>query len=191
MSLLDHYRYGKEVKFMKKFANLAVISAFVLLSVSVVSAKPPGAQLFNVYDNTDDGLDVAVDPDIGNVEFNANPGGQARLVIQTHLQGAAPNCEYRVELVRDSAVTNGGLDALGHTGSIQILGTLTTNAAGNGNAHFDVEVGDGELDTTVYGHLDFEDVSGECLEEDETGVSINEYGAAPDPTLSTPANWLE
>jgi len=160
---------------------------FSVFSVGLASAQ--GAQVFEVYDGTQDGLVVGVDPDIGNVQAVANPGGQARLIIQTHLQKAAPSCTYTVELVRDSAASNGGLSAAGHTGSIQILGTLTTNKVGNGNAHFDVKVGDGTLDTDVFGHLDFEAVG--CTESDGTPVSSNEYGAAPDPTLATPLTWKE
>lgn len=108
------------------------------------------------------------------------------------MQKAAPNCTYRVELVRDSAAVNGGLNAAGHSGFIQVLGTLTTNGVGNGNAHFDLDPsGDGVADTVVYGHLDFEDPSGTCVEADGTSVAVNEYGAAPDPTLSTPLTWLD
>lgn len=177
---------------LKKIVTTFVaLSLLFVLSVGTALAKPPGAQVIGVYDNTADGLDVSTDPDIGSVEFNANPGGDGRLVIQTHLQKAAPNCTYDVQLVRASAASNGGLSAGGHTGSIQVLGTLTTNHVGNGNAHFDVEVGDGVLDAVVYGHIDFEDVAGTCEEADGTSVAPNEYGAAPDPTLATPLTWSE
>ncbi len=154
-------------------------------------AKPPGAQVFGLYDNTQDGLQVATDPDTGNVQVNANPGGSNRLVINVHAQKAAPNCELQVQLVRGTEASNGGLDATGHTGGIQTLGTLTTNGGGNGNAHFDIEVGDGTPDTAVFGHIDLEDVDGSCTEADGTGVENNEYGAAPDPTLVAPLTWME
>ena len=173
------------------FALLAIIVA-LMLATSTVFAKPPGAQVFEVYDNTNDGLDPATDPDIGNVEANANPGGQARLIIQTHLQKAAPNCTYEIQLVRASAASNGGLDATGHIGSIQVLGTLTTNKVGNGNAHFDIDPsGDGTADTLAFGHIDFEEPTGTCVEADGTSVANNEYGAAPDPALATPLTWME
>ncbi len=155
-------------------------------------ASAAGAQLFDVYDETQNGLQVATDPDRGNIRANANPGGAARLIIEAHLQKAAPNCTYTVELVRDSAAVNGGLDGSGHTGSIQVLGTITTNKVGNGNAHFDFDPsGAGTASTTAYGHLDFEDYSGTCVEADGSAVGGNEYGAAPDPTLASPFSWLE
>lgn len=116
------------------------------------------------------------------------------------MQKGAPNCTYDVQLVRDVAATNGGLDATGHFGFIDVLGTLTTNKVGNGNAHFDVDpqtlpdsvdATPGVLDSTVYAHIDIEDPSGLCKEADGTSVANNEYGAAPDPALGTPLHWLE
>ena len=178
---------------LKKALTAAVATAIAFGNLAVPAiAKPPGAQVFEVYDDTNDGLLVGTDPDTGNVQANANPGGQSRLIIEAHLQKAAPNCTYNVELVRDSAASNGGLNALGHTGLTFVLGTLTTNGAGNGNAHFDLDPStDGVPDTLVYGHLDFEDPSGTCVEADGTSVAFNEYGAAPDPTLGTPFTWME
>lgn len=178
---------------MKKLLTSFTVLAFVfaLAGSPALAAKPPGSQGFEVYDNTYDGLQAATDPDTGNVQFNANPGGADRIIVEAHLQKAAPNCTYTVQLVRDSAVTNGGLNAAGHTGSIQDLGTLTTNGAGNGNAHFDLDPAVTDGTTQVYGHLDFEDPSGVCKEADGTTVANNEYGAAPDPTLATPLTWFE
>lgn len=177
------------IKILKYLSTLLATSSLMIVLGGSVLAAPPGAQTFGVYDNTNDGLVVGTDPDIGNVEVVANPGGEARLVVNTHLQNAAPGCTYSVELVRDSAATNGGLNEFGHVGSIQVLGELTTNKTGNGNAHFDVELtGDGTV--TMYGHLDFE-ATGSCEESAGDLVVFNEYGAAPDPTLSTPLFWLE
>ena len=172
---------------------LSVILAIALVSIWFPgTASASGAQLFEIYDETQNGLVVATDPDRGNVKVNANPGGKARLIIQTHMQKAAPNCTYTVELVRDSAASNGGLNAVGHTGSVQVLGTLTTNNVGNGNAHFDFDPsGVGIAATAAYGHLDFEDYAGTCVEADGTTVTGNEYGGAPDPLLATPLTWLE
>lgn len=177
-----------------KKALVGVTSAAVIIGSLAMPAlaKPPGAQVFDIYDNTDNGLVVGIDPDTGNVRFNANPGGANRIIVEAHLQKAAPNCTYTVELVRDTAASNGGLDAAGHAGLIQVLGTLTTNGVGNGNAHFDLDPsGDGVADTVVFGHLDFEDLSGLCVEADGTFVVTNEYGAAPDPTLATPLTWKD
>ena len=107
---------------LRKALTAAVATAIVFGNLAVpVMAKPPGAQVFEVYDNTNDGLQVGTDPDTGNVQANANPGGQSRLIIEAHLQKAAPNCAYQVQLVRDTAALNGGLDASGHTGSIHVL----------------------------------------------------------------------
>lgn len=177
-----------------KKALVGVTSAAVIFGSLAMPAfaKPPGAQVFDIYDNTQDGLVVGTDPDTGNVRFNANPGGANRIIVEAHLQKAAPNCTYDVQLVRDSVASNGGLDAIGHGGFIQVLGTLTTNGVGNGNAHFDLNPsGDSAADTVVYGHLDFEDPSGLCVEADGSSVDTNEYGAAPDPTLLTPLTWLD
>lgn len=170
-------------------STTAAIS-MLALSASVAFAAP-GAQRFELYDNTQDGLQVGTDPDTGNAVVNANPGGSDRLVIELHAQKAAPNCTLSVQLVRGSAATNGGLDATGHSGAIQTLGTLTTNGQGNGNAHFDIQVGDGTPDTAVFGHIDLEDLGGACTESDGTSVANNEYGAAPDPALGTPLTWQE
>jgi hypothetical protein len=172
---------------------LAVALSFALVGLWFTGiAHGAGAQLFEVYDTTQDGLQVATDPDIGNIQANANPGGKARLIIEAHLQKVAPNCTFTVELVRDSVALNGGLNGTGHTGSVQVIGTLTTNKVGNGNAHFDFDPsGAGIASTTVYGHFDFEDPSGTCTEADGTGVGINEYGGAPNPLLATPFSWLE
>jgi hypothetical protein len=178
-------------KKLYKFVSIATMMLITMaMSVNTAMAKP-GAQNFEVYDNTQDGLQVATDPDTGNIEANANPGGQARLILEVHAQKVAPNCVLTVELVRDSAVVNGGLSAAGHSGFTQVLGTITTNGVGNGNGHFDVEVGDGTLDTDIYGHVDLEDYNFTCKEKDGTGVAINEYGGAPDPTLTTPLTWKE
>jgi hypothetical protein len=183
----------------KTIASLAA-SALMAANALPAFAAPPGAQVFNVYDNTQDGLVVLDDPDVGNVQVVANPGGQSRLIINIHLQKVAPNCELTVELVRDSQVSNGGLDSSGHTGLVDVLGTITTNRVGNGNVHYDIDpttlfwssdVTPGELDTTVYGHLDFEVYSGTCVKSDGTSVGFNEYGAAPDPLLSIPLTWME
>jgi hypothetical protein len=108
------------------------------------------------------------------------------------MQKAAANCTYTVELVRDSAALNGGLSATSHTGGIQVLGTVTTNKVGNGNAHFDFDPsGAGTTSTSAFGHLDFEDYAGTCVEADGTTVAGNEYGGAPDPLLATPFTWLQ
>src|SRR3989338_4544190 len=178
---------------IKKAIATATTSALLFGSMAfpALAAKPPGAQVFSVYDETYDGLQVGTDSDIGNVEATANPGGQGRLIVNVHVQKAAPNCELSVELVRATGASNGGLDSSGHTGSIQVLGTLTTNGVGNGNAHFDIPVGDGVLDTQMWGHIDLEDYGAACTEADGTNVQPNEYGAAPDPSLVTPFTWME
>lgn len=183
--------------FTRKLLTFGAGIALVLATTTVVHAGPPlvptNPQQFEVYDDTQDGLNPATDPDIGNVQAVANPGGKERLIIQVHVQGAAPDCELEVELVRDDEASNGGLDETGHTGSIDVLGTLTTNAVGNGNAHFDIKPsGDGKADTQMFGHIDLEAFFlGGCEEDDGTQVDVNEYGAAPDPALDTPFTWFE
>lgn len=176
---------------IKKTLATAAITAITFGSLALPAFAKPGAQVFNVYDNTQDGLQVATDPTTGQVEFNANPGGSNRLIITVHAHKAAPNCTLSVQLVRASEASNGGFDETGHIGSIQTLGELTTNGVGNGNAHFEVEVGDGTPDTATFGHIDLEDVNGTCEEADGTTVGNNEYGATFDPALDTPVTWLE
>lgn len=181
----------------RKPLALAVGIGLVLMTATMSQAAKPAPthpQQFEIYDETQDGLDPAIDPDIGNVQAVANPGGKERLIIQIHLQGAAPSCELEVELVTWTEASNGGLDGSGHFGDITVLGTITTNAAGNGNAHFDVAPsGDGMADTEMFGHIDLEAVflPDDCEEDDGTIVQQNEYGAAPDPALGTPFTWFE
>lgn len=181
------------MKKINKVFTVVTSTVMMMMLVSVASAAAiTNPQQFDVYDSTNDGLVVSTDAKIGNVQAVANPGSAERVIIQASLKKVAPNCIYTVELVRGSVASNGGLSATGHTGSITVLGTLTTNGAGNGNAHFDfAPSGDGVADTAAYGHLDFEDRSGACSESDGTTVSSNEYGAAPDPTLATPFTWME
>ncbi len=178
------------MKLTKKIGGILATGALLAGIAAPTAFAAPGAQGFDVYDNTNDGLQVGTDSDTGNVVVNANPGGQSRLIVQAHLQKAAPNCTYNVELVRASSASNGGLDGTGHTGSPTVIGTLTTNGGGNGNAHFDVDLGTDPLDTDVYAHLDFEAV-GTCTEADGTNVVANEYGAAPDPALGTPLTFKD
>jgi hypothetical protein len=127
---------------------LAVGGALALLlpaSALGASAKQPDVQKFAVYDDTQTGLVAADDPVVGNVIAVANPGGQSRLLLTISLHKAVPNCSMYVELTRDYAETNGGLDANGHVGRIprlgftKVIGTLETNARGNGVAHVDID----------------------------------------------------
>lgn len=172
-------------------------AVLVLGAFGLGAAFAAGAQVFDVYDTTQDGLQVGIDADIGNVQAVANPGNQSRVIVEIHVQKAVPNCTMNVELVTSFAATNGGLDATGHFGAIDVLGTLTTNGVGNDNAHFDFDpstlvgvvgmTGDatpGLLDTTAYSHFDLEDTAGQ-----DCGLSFNQYGAAPDPALGTPFNF--
>lgn len=180
------------MKFTHKIGAAVTSLAVTLVSTGHVLAAPPGAQVFDVYDNTQDGLVVGTDPVMGQVEGNANPGGKERIILTVSVKKAAPNCTLNVELVNDSAASNGGLDGTGHTGFVTVLGTLTTNKVGNGTAHFDFNPsGDGVADTQMWGHIDIEDPSGTCLEADGSTVGPNEYGAAPDPLLNTPFTWME
>ena len=59
---------------------LAFVATGLIAAVSlgVALAKPPGAQVFDVYDSTEDGLQVGTDSDIGNVQVVANPGWRMR-----------------------------------------------------------------------------------------------------------------
>jgi hypothetical protein len=181
---------------MMRTMALAVV-ACCLFAVGAQAKSDTGAQRFEVYDNTQDGLQPKTDPDVGNVVANANPGGKARLIMEVHAQKTAPNCTFLIELVRDFKETNGGLDQNGHIGRLpnlgdtQIIGRLTTNGQGNGNAHLDFDPsGDGNPNTLTYAHVDLEPL-GTCTRKNGSPVLTNQLGAAPDPTLKQPFRFYE
>lgn len=173
-------------------------------SCSKSSTSDPGTErTFNVYDETQDGLQTG-DPVIGTVNATVNPNGEERLIIDVTIAGAAPNCTLTPQLLKmNTPIGNGGLDEEGHdqnAGAIIFNGEgeqQTTNEAGSATFHLDfAPSGDGVTDTQRWGHLDFEDGSptggaGNCMEADTTIVVDNEYGAAPDPALNMPFSWLE
>lgn len=59
-----------------------------------------GTNRSNIFDNTADGLDESEDPVIGFVvQREAEASDLNNIEVQVHLQGAAPNCDYTIDLV--------------------------------------------------------------------------------------------
>ena len=175
------------------------------------AAKPDtglnGTNRSNIFDNTQNGLQVGIDPIIGYVvQREPNADDPTHIEVRVHLQGAAPNCDYTIELVTVGDNPAGGLDASGHSGAINYIGTMTTNRVGNGSSGaivVDVSPGAifGEAATglVTYAHIDVEDngildTAGDCTEADGSTVARNEYGS--DPALVKGMNarevhWLQ
>lgn len=153
---------------------------------------------FDVYDHTGDGLQVGTDPVIGAVRVIANPEGKPRLRVAVTVVHAVPRCRLGVELVRDFANRNGGLDQLGHVGRFprlgytKVLGSFRTNKRGEGGLIANFRVGRGRADERVFGHIDLESVAESgCKRSDGTALELNDYGAAPDPALRRPLTFFE
>jgi len=152
-----------------------------------------GRQLFDVYDETFDGLQPELDRDIGDVRAFSNPDPQTPLIIDVLLKDAAVNCVLEVQLVNGLEQNNGGLDRTGHSGTIRVLGVMETNQEGNGSFHFEGQP-EPPIPGRNYGHIDFEPRSGApfpCVEETGDPVTENEYGGAPNPDFGTPFSWEE
>lgn len=149
-----------------------------------------GATKINIYDNTHNGWNVATndpvtlgpDPVIGFVNFHPTTGADPDTIkVVVALKDAAPNCDYDLQLVTNINDPEGGLPADGfHSGFILPIGMMTTNGKGIGNSgSIEVDVsGLGAPGSTVYAHVDIEDVDGDCMEADGTPVANNEYGAS-------------
>ncbi len=198
---------------MKK---LQIASSLVLSSVVAVGliAAPvfasqgtsgnAGQTKVDIYDNTDNGWNVATndpvtggpDASIGFVNFRPTvPGDLTNVKVVAALKNGAPNCTYNIQLVTSGNNTSGGLAPDGfHTGSINVIGNLTTNGSGKGNS------GELTVDTTTlvgaavsgsitYAHVDIEAV-GSCTEADGTNVANNEYGASAVAVVDR-IQWLQ
>jgi len=143
----------------------------LLLILSPVILSTAGAQKVNVHDTTADGLQP-VDPIIGFVVLNQDANG--RLIIEVSLKKVLPMEQFTVELVTAGTNTDGGITGAGHYGAIIVLGIMTTNKVGNGNAHFSVDPT--TLVGTVsgamnYAHIDVEDYI-------DGSIGFNQYGSA-------------
>ena len=99
------------------------------------------------------------------------------------LKNGAPSCTYNVQLVTTGANPSGGLAPdSGHTGFINVIGTLTTNGNGKGNSgaltvDTSTLAGTAPSGGFTYAHVDIE-ATGSCTEADGTSVANNEYGAS-------------
>jgi hypothetical protein len=196
---------------IKKFAVFAValsMTSFTGTAVVFANDATPGQAgqtKVNIYDNTDDGWNVTVgdpDPVIGFVNFLPAVNDPNSVKVVVALKDGAPSCDYNIDLVTSANNDGAGLAPDGfHSGFINTIGTLTTNAQGKGNSgEITVDVttltnvaasGD-----TTYAHVDLEDHDGDCTESDGTTVANNEYGASgkqPSSTLDLPVNihWTQ
>jgi hypothetical protein len=195
--------------FKNATATLAV-AALALVGMSTEafheSSGEAGVTKVNVYDNTNDGWNVAVgdpDPVIGFVNFRPTVSDDPNnVVVNVQLKNAAPNCTLDIQLVTTATDDTGGLAPDGiHTGFINTIGTIETNKQGHGSSGaivVDISslIGVSTSTNITYAHVDLEDSSGTCIEADETGVANNEYGASgkiPGSTLDLPYNihWLQ
>jgi len=195
-------------KLASGLALAGVLAAVAPANALAHGGNAPDVQKFRVFDDTQDGLVATDDPVIGGVVAIANPRGKSRLLLTIGVHKAARNCPLYVELTRDYAETNGGLDANGHIGSVprfgftKVIGQFETNSRGNGAVHLDIDPsklggdGDGVADKRTFAHLDLEPAGpsgalGDCTEDDGTKVEQNEYGAAPDPLGHDPFTFFE
>jgi hypothetical protein len=107
---------------------------------------------------------------------------EGTLIIQISLKGAVANAVLEVQLVATATDPVAGInpEPMGHYGYINVLGTISTNGVGNGNAHFNVDVqslGGVFPGVTNYGHIDIEDDSGTMDPAIlDYGLVNNQYG---------------
>jgi hypothetical protein len=194
---------------------VALMTAFAFSSSALgdhVTPGEAGMTKVNIYDNTDNVWNVTTndpvtggpDPVIGFVNFRpTTPDDLTHVVVVVALKDGAPSCDYQIQLVTAGSDTGAGLPPDGvHSGFINVIGTLTTNAQGKGNTGA-IEVdatalsGIAASGTFTYAHVDIEDPDANCVEADGTGVANNEYGASGyDPTVGPPPaeaniHWLQ
>lgn len=183
---------GPRILVVTIFTTIAMIFSGVALADHETPGEAGNTKV-NVYDNTHNLWNVTTsdpdtggaDPVIGFVNFRPTvPDDPNHVVVVASVKDAAPNCTLTVDLVLTGTDSEAGLPPDGfHTGLINSIGTLTTNQNGKGNsgaivvevATLDGVAPSGEF---TWGHVDLEDKSGTCVEEDGTSVANNEYGAS-------------
>lgn len=169
-----------------------------------------GQTKVDVYDNTHNGWNVnttdpltgGADPTIGFVNYRATvPDDPNHAIFVVALKDAAPNCRLRIDVVTDGADSGLEPDA-NHSGSINPIGSITTNAKGKANSGeivVDVRTLSGTAGSGAISaaHVDLEPLAS-CTEADDSPVSNNEYGAsgAPDgyvgaTPLPSQIHWLQ
>lgn len=188
-------------------AALSMTSLAGTAAVFANDATPgqAGQTKVNIYDNTNDGWNVTIgdpDPVIGFVNFLPTVDDPNSVKVVVALKDGAPSCDYNIDLVTFGNNADAGLAPDGlHAGSINTIGTMTTNGQGKGNSgEITVDVttlfGVAASGDTTYAHVDLEDHDGDCTESDGTTVANNEYGASgkqPGSTLDLPVNihWTQ
>lgn len=211
---LNHTAASGQTKDNKAMKNKFILGSALVLALlggwepanaDHVTPGEAGQTKVNIYDNTNPengGWNVTIadpftggpDPVIGFVNFRPTvPGDLAHAIFVVSLKNGAPNCPYTIELVSVGADPAAGLPPDGqHSGSINPIGALITNAQGNGNS------GAILVDVTslsnvasagffTYAHVDVENRN--CIEADGTSVDMNEQGASgrmPGQDLSLP-----
>ncbi|MHA2273638.1 MAG: hypothetical protein ACXACI_17440 [Candidatus Hodarchaeales archaeon] len=117
------------------------------------------------------------------VAADAKASGAAKIQMLDHTQNGIQD--------DDPAGTNpdGGIGMWGHYGAINVLGTISTNGQGNGNAHFIIDAADISSlagtwpGVTNYAHIDIEDDSGAIT------PGIMDYGLVGNQYGGTPLQW--
>jgi hypothetical protein len=166
---------------MRKTVPIAALLVSLIMVFMSVPASAGGATKIDMRDQTQNGIGAG-DPDIGFAIYHQNAGGT--LIIQLSLKGAVPDATLEVQLVITGPNPEGGItpEPGGHYGLVNVLGTVTTNGAGNGNAHFNVDVATlmGPLSgATNYGHIDCEDDDGAVSPGIlDYGLVDNQYGGS-------------
>ena len=192
----------------KTTLSIGIATAFALAFLALPGQATDlgnGMSKMNIYDETYDVWNVHTgtpDPVIGFVNFLAPSAADPNnLTLVVALKKAAPNCTLTIEVVTDGTDPDGGLGADSfNTGWITVVGTITTNGAGNGNTGaFTVDVRTifgtvaGEVN---YAHIDLEPYNVQCMEKDGTAVWGNEYGASSSVMLASGAtgtlfHWMQ
>ena len=143
---------------------LGLVVVLLIAMTSVVGATRNRLELLS---NTQNGYNLGTDPDVGWVSYRLpTPGDPTHIMINVKIHKGIPNSgPLDIELVTKGTDTGGGLPpdgSAGHTGYINIIGTISTNGAGEGQS------GDIMVDVTTlgsvapsgqvtYAHVDIED----------------------------------
>ncbi|MHA2370547.1 MAG: hypothetical protein ACXADX_17155 [Candidatus Hodarchaeales archaeon] len=168
------------------FLALGVLVSLMAFNLVAADAKASGAAKIQMLDHTQNGIQDD-DPVIGFVILNQN--GEGSLIITVSLKGAVANAILEVSFVTSGTNPDGGIGMWGHYGAINVLGTISTNGQGNGNAHFIIDAADISSlagtwpGVTNYAHIDIEDDSGAIT------PGIMDYGLVGNQYGGTPLQW--
>lgn len=174
---------------LKITVALAIVTMLSLFLVGAAGAwvPPPQIQIIPLLDNTQDGYNLGVDPQVGIVGYKTCSADPTHIVVQVKMLGAVPNSgELNIQLVTAGNDPGCGLHpdgSSGHYGDINDIGTISTNKWGVGySAQIKVDVTSLEnvapSGAMTYAHVDVEDYTPPYV------LDMNQYGA-------TPLMWLQ